>query len=65
MIDSSNLPRIAAITAIVAFGVYRRVRRNIGRQTLTAGRQYVRMTIFAVLCLFLAFVEPLHPAGVA
>jgi cytochrome b561 len=65
MIDPHNLPKIAAITAIVAFGVYRRVRRNIGRQTLTAPRQYVRMAIFTVLCLFLAFAQPLHPAAVA
>jgi hypothetical protein len=65
MIDSNNLPKIAAITAIVAFGVYRRVRRNIGRQTLTATRQYVRMAIFTVLCLVLAFTRPLQPVGVA
>jgi hypothetical protein len=65
MIDSSNLPKIAAITAIVAFGVYRRVRRNIGRQRLTATRQYLRMALFAVICVVLAFIQPLHPAGVA
>ena len=65
MIDPHNLPKIAAVTAIVAFGVYRRVRRNIGRQTLTATRQYLRMTIFTVLCVVLAFIQPLHPAGVA
>jgi hypothetical protein len=65
MIDPNNLPKIAAITAVVAFGVYRRVRRNIGRQALTATRQYVRMTLFTVLCVVLAFVQPLHPAGVA
>jgi hypothetical protein len=65
MIDSNNLPKIAAIAAVVAFGVYRRVRRNIGRQTLTAARQYVRMAIFTVLCLVLAFVQPLNPVGVA
>ncbi len=65
MIDSSNLPKIAAITAIVAFGVYRRVRRNIGRQPLTANRQYIRMALFAVICVVLAFIQPLHPAGVA
>ena len=65
MLDPHNLPKIAAVTAIVAFGVYRRVRRNIGRQTLTATRQYVRMAIFTVLCIVLAFIQPLHPAGVA
>ncbi len=65
MIDPNNLPKLAAVTAIVAFGVYRRVRRTIGRQTLTAARQYVRMAIFTVLCVGLAFAQPLHPAGVA
>jgi hypothetical protein len=65
MIDSSNLPRIAAITAIVAFGIYRRVRRNIGRQTLTATRQYVRMAIFTAFCLALAFAHPLQPVAIA
>lgn len=65
MIDASNLPRIAAVTAIVAFGVYRRVRRNIGRQILTAPRQYVRMGLFTVLCLVLTFLHPLQPIAVA
>ena len=60
MIDASNLPKIAAVTAIVAFGVYRRVRRNIGRQILTAQRQYVRMGLFTVLCLVLTFLHPLQ-----
>jgi hypothetical protein len=65
MIDPNNLPKIAAVTAVVAFGVYRRVRRNIGRQILTAQRQYVRMGIISVLCLVLAFLRPLQPIAVA
>ena len=65
MIDASNLPKIAAVTAVVAFGVYRRVRRNIGRQILTAQRQYVRMGLFTVLCLVLTFLHPLQPIAVA
>src|SRR6201996_8436757 len=65
MIDANNLPKIAAVTAIVAFGVYRRVRRNIGRQVLTAPRQYVRMGLITVLCLVLAFLRPLHAVGIA
>lgn len=65
MIDASNLPKIAGVTAIVAFAVYRRVRRNIGRQTLTAARQYVRMGIFLVLCLALTFLHPLQPVAIA
>ncbi len=65
MIDPNNLPKIAAVTAIVAFGVYRRVRRNIGRQILTAPRQYVRMGLITVLCLVLTFLHPLQPLAVA
>jgi hypothetical protein len=65
MLNSSNLATTAAVAAIVAFGIYRRVRRNIGRQTLTAGRQYLRMTIFTVLCVALAFAQPLHPLAEA
>ncbi len=41
MIDASNMPKIAAVFAIVAFGVYRRVRRNIGRRfSLPGGSMY-------------------------
>jgi hypothetical protein len=65
MVNSSNLAPMVLVTAIVAFGIYRRVRRNIGRQTLTAGRQYARMAIFTVVCLVLAFVHPLQPTAVA
>ena len=65
MIDASNLPKIAAVTAIVAFGIYRRVRRNIGRQILTATRQYVRMGLISVLCLVLTFLHPLQPVAAA
>ncbi len=65
MLNSSNLATTAAVTAIVAFGIYRRVRRSIGRQTLTAGRQYFRMALFTILCLILAFSQPLHPVAQA
>ena len=65
MIDASNLPKMAAVIAVVGFGVYRRVRRNIGRQTLTAMRQYVRMGLLSVLCLVLTFLHPLQPIAVA
>ena len=50
MLSSSNLATTAAVTAIVAFGIYRRVRRNIGRQTLTAGRQVFRLVLFPLVC---------------
>jgi hypothetical protein len=65
MLNSSNLATTAAVTAIVLLGIYRRVRRNIGRQTLTAGRQYFRMGLFVILCLALALLHPLQPLGMA
>jgi hypothetical protein len=65
MITSNNLASTAVVAAIVAFGIYRRVRRSIGRQPLTAGRQYVRMGIFTVVCLAVSFQQPLHAVAVA
>jgi hypothetical protein len=69
MIDSSNLARTVLVTAVVAFAMYRRVRRTIGRQPLSAGRQYARMAIFTVICLALcgglAVRHLLQPEGVA
>ncbi len=65
MLNSSNLATTAAVTAVVAFGIYRRVRRNIGRQGLTAGRQIFRMVFFALLCAALALLHPLQPEAVA
>ncbi|HEY6457521.1 MAG TPA: hypothetical protein VIY90_19760 [Steroidobacteraceae bacterium] len=65
MLNSSNLATTAAVSAIVAFGIYRRVRRNIGRQTLTAGRQYFRMVLITLVCLILTFIHPLQPVGAA
>jgi hypothetical protein len=65
MLNSSNLATTAAIAAIMAFGIYRRVRRNIGRQTLTAGRQYFRMTFFIIICSVLAFLQRPDPVAEA
>ena len=65
MLNSSNLATTAAVTAIVAFGIYRRVRRNIGRQTLTARRQVVRMVLFVLICGALTVAHPLQPLAVA
>ncbi len=65
MLNSSNLATTAAVTAIVAFGIYRRVRRNIGRQPLIARRQIFRMVIFTLICGLLAFLHPLQPVAEA
>ncbi len=40
-----------AIVAIAAFGIYRRARRNIGRQPFKPRRLVVRIIIFSVICL--------------
>lgn len=65
MLNSSNMATTAAVTAIVLLGIYRRVRRNIGRQTLTAGRQYFRMAMFTIICVALAVIHPPQPLGIA
>ena len=65
MLNSSNLATTVAVTAVVAFGIYRRVRRNIGRQTLTAGRQIFRMVFFTLICAILAFPHLREPAAEA
>jgi hypothetical protein len=65
MLNSSNLATTAAVTAVVAFGIYRRVRRNIGRQTLTARRQIIRMVLLVAICGALTFAHPLQPLAVA
>jgi hypothetical protein len=65
MLNSSNLAPTAAITAVVLFGMYRRVRRNIGRQTLTVARPVLAMVLFTFLCVALAIAQPLEPRAVA
>jgi hypothetical protein len=65
MLNPSNLAPTAAVTAVVAFGIYRRVRRNIGRQPLSAGRQIFRMVFIGLLCVTLAFLHPLQPVATA
>jgi hypothetical protein len=42
------------VTAFVLWAIYRRVRRNIGRQPVTAGRMQVRIVILAAALLLLA-----------
>jgi hypothetical protein len=37
------------ITALVIFGIYRRMRRTFGRQPVSVGRMWVRVIIFAVV----------------
>ena len=65
MLNSGNLAPTAAVTAVVAFGIYRRVRRSIGPQPLSAGRQIFRMALFALVCVTLAVLHPLQPRAEA
>lgn len=43
------------VGALILWGIYRRMRRNIGRQRVQVGRIAVRMGIFAVLGTLVAF----------
>jgi len=44
-----NLVMPVLFGALIAFGVYRRVRRNIGRQTLSPARLTRRIAMFAIV----------------
>jgi len=44
-----------AMGALVLFAIYRRVRRNIGRQPVTAGRMQFRIVMLAIVGALIAF----------
>ncbi len=44
-----------AMGALVLFAIYRRVRRNIGRQPVTAGRMQFRIGMLAIVGALIAF----------
>ncbi len=46
------------ITALVIWGVYRRARRTIGRQTVQPGRLWTRVAILAVVGVLVAATAP-------
>lgn len=52
---------IVLITLLIAFAIYRRIRRNIGIQKLSTKRMWLRMIIFIVLSLFLLGISAAQP----
>ena len=61
----AHLGTTLAIAALAAFSVYRRVRRNIGRQPFRPRRLILRIVIFAVICILVTALAPLPHYGPA
>ena len=51
----------ALMTSLVVWGMYRRVRRNIGRQPLQPRRLIFRIVIFSVISALFVFIGLEHP----
>ena len=55
----------AAVTAAVVFGIYRRVRRSIGRQPFQPRRLIFRVVLLIFVCVLLALLHPTQIAFIA
>jgi cytochrome b561 len=53
------------VTALVFFALYRRVRRNFGRQRVSEGRLKFRIVILSVIGALILFTSLLHPLVLA
>jgi hypothetical protein len=62
-----NTPTIVllALTPLVVWRIYARVRRMVGRQRLSRVRPWVPVVLFPVLVLLLAFASRQHPLALA
>lgn len=49
------------MTSLVIWGMYRRVRRNIGRQPLQPKRLILRIVIFSLISALFVFIGLEHP----
>ena len=56
---------IVGVAILIAWRMYSRVRRLIGRQRLSRVRPWVSVTLFPALVLLLAFASLAHPEGIA
>ena len=55
-----HLGSTLAVIAIAAFAVYRRVRRNIGRQSFKPNRLMLRIAVLSLICLLVIGGLSLH-----
>jgi MFS family permease len=58
---TSSTPVFGAVLALVAWRIYRRIRRNIGRQPLRPRRALISVVIFSILSLLLVFFSLHQP----
>jgi hypothetical protein len=53
---------VAALIALIAWRLYSRIRRNIGRQPLNVRRPWTTVSVFPLLLAFVAFTVRAQPA---
>lgn len=56
---------IGLIVLLIAFGLYRRIRRTVGFQLLSRGRMRTRMILVLVVLVLFLFPGSLHPISYA
>ncbi|HTY51373.1 MAG TPA: hypothetical protein VMB48_16940 [Steroidobacteraceae bacterium] len=62
--NTAHLGPALAVGVIAVLGVYRRMRRSIGRQPLRPGRLWSRIAVWALICaLMTTALLRRHPAG--
>lgn len=59
----SSIAVSVGIAALIAWRVYRRVRRSIGRQRLSRVRPWLTVTLLPALVALLLLGSPFHPAS--
>ncbi len=61
----AHLGTTLGIMALAGISLYRRVRRNIGRQPLSPRRLTLRIAIVVVICVLVTVLLPLPPRALA
>lgn len=59
--NAQHLLVTVAIVALIAWRMYSRIRRIIGRQRLSVKRVWIRIVLFPLVVALLAFAARLHP----
>jgi drug/metabolite transporter superfamily protein YnfA len=63
--NPSSLILTAGIVALIAWRIYSRVRRMVGRQKLSRVRPWITVSLFPILLLWLLFSALAHPGSAA